>query len=124
MEQKQNQVCPPLPHMEPGSTARVGSAEGVQSCGLGWWVGRGLGLGQRGAVCPGALYLGPRMALVAVRVNSDQPGAQAGASQLGVVWRQSCEQHPLVLVATGSLRPRHQGRKSPPWEMWKRLRLG
>ena len=70
--------------------------------------GEELGLGQRGAVCPGALYLGPRMALVAVRVNSDQPGAQAGASQLGVVWRQSCEQHPLVLVATGSLRPRHQ----------------
>lgn len=34
--------------------------------------------------------------------------------QLGVVQRRSCEQPPLVLVATGSPRPRHRGRKSPP----------
>ena len=59
VEGKQNQLCPPLPHVEPGSAAQVGSAEGVRSCGLGRGVGRGLGLGQRGAVCPGLRTWGP-----------------------------------------------------------------
>ena len=80
-EQEQNQVCPLLPHVEPGSTARVGSAEGMQSCGLGWRVDRGLGLGQRGAVCPGAPYLGPRTALVAVQVSSDWSIAARGGPE-------------------------------------------
>lgn len=112
--QKQNQVRLPLLHVEPGSTAQVASARGVRSCGLSRWVGRGLGLGQEELLARGLPTWGPGRPWLQCGSSGSSPVPRLEHPQLGVVRRRSYEQPPLVLVATGSPRPRHRGRKSPP----------